>query len=86
MNELSLEYIQFKPVKRDKSLIGFVSFKIGREFSFYQLAVHTLLKPKNNIKIRLVYPEKQEPSQVMQEFIDEEINAYLLANYHESLI
>ena len=80
-----LEYIQFKPVKRDKSLIGFISFKIGKEFSFYQLGVHKLLKPKGNMKIRLLYPEKQSPSKTMQELIDEEVNAYILVNYRESL-
>lgn len=82
-DKMSAEYISFHPVPKDRSLIGFVSFKYGKEYSFYELGVHKLLKPKGRIKIRLVYPEKQAPNKDMQEELDAEINAYLLANYKE---
>lgn len=78
-----LEHISFKPVVKTGSLIGFVSFKYGREYSFYQLGVHKLREPKDRIKIRLVYPDKQSPNRLMQQEFDNEVNAYLLANYKE---
>jgi hypothetical protein len=86
MSEITLEYISFRPVKQIGSLIGFISFKIGKEYSWHQLGVHELLKPKGHVRIRLLYPEKQHPeSKELQEQIDEEVNAYLLANYREVL-
>ncbi len=79
-----IEFPSFHKVRPHKGLIGFISFKIGKEYSWYQLAVHTLLKPKGNILIRIMYPEKQAPvSRSMQESIDEEVNHYLLAQYPE---
>jgi hypothetical protein len=84
--ELNLEYISFKPVKRVGSLLGFISFKVGREYSWHQLGVHKLAKPKGNIFIRLLYPERQHPeTKILQEEIDREVNAYLLAHYKEAL-
>ena len=86
MNDMQLEYIQFRPIKKSGSLIGFISFKIGKDYSWHQLGVHKLQKPKGNIKIRLLYPERQHPeTRTFQEEIDEEVNAYLLANYKEHL-
>ena len=81
-----LEFPQFSPVKRVGSFIGFMSFKIGKDYSWYKLGVHLLKKPKGNVKIRLVYPEMQgPPTRIMQEEIDEEANAYICANYKEAL-
>lgn len=80
---MSIEYCEFKPIKKTGSLIGFVNFKDGREYSFYQLGVHKLRVPKGNIKIRLVYPEKQAPTREKQEEYDNDVNAFLLANYRE---
>lgn len=78
-----LEYISFHPVPKQGSLIGFISFKHGKDYSYYELGVHKLLIPKGRIKIRLVYPEKQRPTRELQEELDGEVNAYLLANYKE---
>lgn len=78
-----IEHVSFHPVKKQGSLIGFVSFKYGKDFSFYELAVHKFRVPKGHLKIRLLYPEKQPPTRAMQEEIDMEINGYLLANYNE---
>lgn len=83
---MKLEYLQFRPIKNIGSLIGFCSFKIGREYSWYQLGVHKLDRPKGDIKIRLLYPEQQTPStRIMQEEIDKEINSYLISQYPESI-
>lgn len=78
-----IEYVEFKPVKKTGSLIGFVNFKDGRDYSFYQLGVHKLREPKGNLKIRLVYPEKQAPNKEKQQEYDNDVNAFLLANYKE---
>lgn len=84
MNPIMIEYPSFHKVKPHNGLIGFISFKIGKEYSWYNLGVHKLKEPKGNILIRLVYPEKQAPvSKNMQESIDEEVNHYLLAQYPE---
>lgn len=81
-----LEYCQFVPAKQVGSFIGFMSLKIGREYSWYRLGVHILKSPKGNTKIRLVYPEMQAPpTRIMQSEIDEEVSAYISANYPESL-
>lgn len=87
MNEIQLEYLQFTPSHRVGSFVGFVSFKIGRDYSYYKLGVHLLRVPKGKTKIRILYPELQAPpTRLMQEEIDSEISAYLSANYKESLI
>jgi hypothetical protein len=86
MEELILEYISFRPIKKIGSLIGFISFKIGKDYSWYQIGVHKLKNPKGHVKIRLLYPERQHPeTKVMQEEIDEGVNSYILAQYPESL-
>lgn len=78
-----LEHVSFHPVKKQGSLIGFVSFRYGKDYSFYELGVHKFRVPKKHLKIRLVYPEKQPPTRKMQQDIDMEINGYILANYKE---
>ncbi len=78
-----IEYVEFKPVKKQGSLIGFCSFKDGRDYSFFDLGVHKFLKAKGNLKIRLVYPDKQTPNREKQQEYDNDVNAYLLANYKE---
>lgn len=79
-----IEFCSFHPVKKVKSLIGFCSFKFNREFSFQEIPVHKLLIPKGNISIRLLYPENVAPANKnMQQMIDEELNAYIIANYGE---
>ena len=80
-----LDYVKFQTVPKQGSLIGFISFKYNREYSFYELAVHKLREPKGHIKIRLVYPDKQAPNKQMQESFDEEVNAWLLANNYEDI-
>ncbi len=79
-----IEYTKFHPVKKVGSLIGFCGFKYNG-IGFSEIAVHRLLKPKCHIKVRLLYPEKIEPTREMQLEIDEEINAYILTNYKSSL-
>jgi len=79
-----LEYVSFHPVPKKGSLVGFISFKYGKLFSYYELGVHKLRVPKGRIKTRLVYPEMQAPkTKEIQEELDTEVNAYLLANYRE---
>ena len=86
MSEFNLEYVSFHPIKKTGSLLGFISFKIGKEYSWHQLGVHKLKEAKGHIKIRLLYPERQHPeTKILQEEIDQEVNAYLLANYKEIL-
>lgn len=86
MDNLQLEYLSFKPVKKAGSLIGFISFKIGREYSWYQVGVHKLKVPKDTVRVRLLYPERQHPETTqMQQEIDESVNAYLTAQYPEAL-
>jgi hypothetical protein len=83
---LQLEYPSFIKCKQAGSLIGFISFKVGRDWSWYNLGVHLLRIPKGNVKIRLVYPERQAPpTREMQEEIDSEVNSYILAQYPEVL-
>ena len=78
-----IEHVNFSPVKGDKGLIGFCGFRFNVDFSFNNIAVFKLLKPKGRIKVRLVYPDKIKPNKRVQVAIDEEINAYILANYSE---
>ena len=80
---MSIEYLEFKPVKKTGSLIGFVNFKDGRDYSFYQLGVHKLRERKGNRAIRLVYPEKQAPNSIKQQEYDTDVNAFILANYKQ---
>lgn len=88
----NLEYISFHPVKKIKSLIGFCSFRYNKEISFNEIAVHKLLNPKGNIRVRLVYPEKKSgeayynpSSRAVQLSIDEEISNYIQAKYKEHI-
>ena len=78
-----IEYVSFHKVPKVDSLIGYCSFKFNKDFSFTEIAVHKLKIPKNNIRIRLRYPERCAPSKETQTLIDEEVNAYILANYRE---
>ena len=82
-----IEFMQFRPVKRDKSnsLVGFLSFKWGKEFQFTNVPVHKLLKPKGNQFVRLLYLDDARPQGEAYYEILEEVNAYLLANYRENL-
>ena len=80
---MTLEYLKFHAVPKNGSLIGFISFKCGRDYSFFELAVHKLREKQGNRTIRLVYPEKQSPNREMQQFFDSEINGWLCANYPE---
>lgn len=82
---MSIEYLEFKPIKKVGSLIGFCSFKDGKDYSFYQLAVHKRMEKKGNLCIRLIYPEKQAPNRQRQEEYDLDVNSFLLANYKEHI-
>ena len=87
MSNPLLEFVRFHPVKKVSSLIGFCGFHYNKSMKFSEVAVHRLRTPKGNIKIRLLYPERVTPAnKEAQQVIDEEINAYILANYPESLI
>lgn len=86
MSNITIEFPHFSPMTRAGSFIGFMSFKIGRDYSYYKLGTHLLKKPKGKVKIRLVYPEFQgPPTRIMQEELDAEVNAYISANYPEAL-
>lgn len=86
MNEIVLQYPQFIPAKPVGSFRGFMSFKIGKEYSWFKLGVHLLKIPKGKTKIRLLYPEMQAPpTKLLQEEIDLEVSSYLAAQYPESL-
>lgn len=82
-----IEYLSFHPIKRNplNGLIGFCSFHYNKDIKFTELAIHLLLKPKENIRIRVRYPERTDVSASTQKLIDEEINGYIMANYPESL-
>jgi len=80
-----LEYCSFHPVKKSGSLIGFCSFKFNKEFQFTEIAVHKLKEPKGNVKVRLLYPEKISPAKEVQMEIDEDMSAYISANYNSAL-
>ncbi len=79
-----IEYMKFHQVKKNGSLIGFCGFKY-EGFSFSEIAVHRLLQPKGNVKVRLLFPEKIKPSSEAQVAMDEEISAYISANYRKAL-
>ena len=83
--EINLDYLSFTKTRtRIKGLIGYVNFKIGNDYSYYQLPTYLLKNPKGNILIRLLYPDRQPPpSREMQEAIDLELSAYLSCNYGE---
>lgn len=83
---MSIEFLRFHPVKKTGSLIGFASFKFNGEFSFTEVGVHLLRSPKPNRKIRLLYPEQACPANSKTQLaIDEEISAYISANYKHTL-
>ena len=82
---MSIEYVSFHPVKKDKSLIGFCTFQWDKKFKFYKVAVHKLLNPKGNIRIRLLYNDQARPKNETYNEILSEVNAYILANYREAL-
>lgn len=81
---MSIEFLRFHPVKKVNSLIGFAGFKYNG-IGFSEIAVHKLLNPKGNTKIRLLFPEKIKPSSQSQVELDEEVSAYISANYKENL-
>lgn len=86
MSNPLIEYLQFHPVNKVGSLIGFVGFKYNKVFTFSEVAVHKLKSAKGSIKIRLLYPEKVTPAnKESQQIIDEEVNAYIVANYKEAI-
>lgn len=85
---MKLEYLSFHPIKKKGSLIGFASFKYNGQFSFAEVDVHKINMPVNPKRtVRILYPEKVFPfKKEIQEEIDEEISAYVSANYKETLI
>ncbi len=76
--------MKFHKIKQVGDLIGFASFKYNG-IGFSEIGVHRLLEPKGNVKVRLLFPEKVKPFRDMQVAIDEEISAYISANYKECL-
>ena len=83
--ELNLDYLSFTKSKiNTKGLIGFTTFKIGNDYSYYQLPTYLIRMPVGNKLVRLLYPEKQPPpNRDMQETIDLELSAYIKVNYSE---
>lgn len=43
---MSLQFMSFKPIKRNGSHIGFCSFKWNNEFQFTEVPVHQILGKK----------------------------------------
>lgn len=82
---MSLEIIEFHPVKKSGSLIGFCSFKWNNEFQFTEIAVHKLLKSKGALKVRLNYHLSSRPKGNAYSEILKDINAYIVSNYPEVL-
>ena len=59
-NQFEISDLEFIPISRSEGgLLGFVSFKIGNEFSVQSIAVHSLLNPSSGKKIRLVWAGKR---------------------------
>lgn len=85
MSNPLIEYLSFRPVKRNRSLIGFCGFRWNREITFSEVGVHSILNPKDYKVVRLLYPKEMRPSKDMQVVIDQEINAYIVANYPEAI-
>lgn len=87
---MNLEYLKFKPIKQTKEtkgLIGFCDFKYDDKFSFNEIAVHKIKLPANpKRKVRLRYPDNVFPYNIeTQTEIDEEVSAYISAEYGGAL-
>lgn len=79
---MSLEFLSFHPVKREKSLVGFISFKWGKDFQFTEVPVHQVL---NENKIRLLYLPNARPKGNVYNDILKEVNSYIVAQYPQVL-
>lgn len=82
-----IEFLRFHPVEKVKSHIGFASFRYNKEFSFNDIPVHKIKMPVSpKRKVRLRYPDNVFPFNAKaQNDIDEEVSAYISAEYREVL-
>ncbi len=77
--------IDYKPIKPNKGLVGFVSFLYDNSFYMGSIGVHTLLNPTAERLYRLTYPTDNNTKQnyyhpinkEIAQIIDKEINCYI---------
>lgn len=86
---MSIEYVSFRPVKRDRSLVGFASFKYDGKLAFNELPIHRRMNSKGKPAFRVLYPTNKEGfsfnplNEETQTEIDLEISGFICANYPE---
>lgn len=88
-NIMPIEFMQFRPVERKGSLVGFASFKYDGKFAFSGVAVHRRLKPNGKPLFRLLYPKQIGSEGVefnpinieVSNEIDLEVSGYIAANF-----
>lgn len=83
--------IRFIKVNRKKSLVGFVSFLYDGRMAVKDIAVHSILEPKDGLKYRLVYPNNTMLKVIIhpvnketQQHIDRIVNDFLIDEERKS--